>query len=984
MPTPLSYTFALPATLTGNAIVDSLIAGNYWLGPNWPFAGETKLSYSFMAPGTSYFATDYSPLNEYNALYELTNAQKTAITNALGTWSAVANLTFTLTSDNITNVGDLRFGGYRLMDNQTAAWAYFPDNLPVAGDVWVGMQTNDPNPVNGTYDFLTFVHEIGHALGLKHPFDTSATNNTLLNPSLDDVHFTVMSYNNNYSYLPTTPMVLDIVAIQSLYGANMSWQAGDTVYKWGANQSIFETIWDAGGNDIIDGSNQLAAVTINLNEGSYSQIGKAFTDLNNNTYVNDGLAIAIGAKIENAIGSAFNDTLIGNDLDNTLQGMAGADAMEGGNGDDTYYVDNAGDTVVEIAGAGIDTVVSSITYTLGDNLENLAVTGWADLNLTGNTLDNTLVGNNGNNLIDGVWGVDTMIGGLGNDTYLVYNSQDMIIETGTLTTEIDSVYASVSYILSANVENLTLTGTDNTNARGNELNNVLIGNTGNNTLFGGAGMDIMIGGAGNDIYNVDQFEELAVLVEKVGEGADVLNIAFTANAQTSVVDLSQNSLANVENVLLTGSGAFTITGNDLDNIMVGNTANNTLLGGAGDDQLDGGAGGDTLSGGSGNDIYIVDNIGDSVVELADEGHDLIKAAVSYTLSANIEDGLLSGTGALALTGNALNNTLAGNIGDNILDGGTGADTLTGGLGNDTYYVDNVDDIVIEQNTSASEIDTVMTSINYTLGTNLENLALLGSANLNGTGNTLNNTLTGNSGNNVLDGGVGVDTMIGGAGDDTYIIDNALDVIIESDQQTNGIDTALTSISYTLGSNVENLTLTGTANINAYGNNQNNVLTGNAGNNVMFGGLGIDTLIGGAGDDIYNIDNYWELDRLVENADEGSDVLNITFTSNLAQNEVDLRQANLQNVENVLVTGKGEFTVIGNALNNIIVGNADNNILDGGLGTDTMTGGLGNDTYRVDNVNDVVVESSTLANEIDTVMASVSYTLGANLENLTLL
>ena len=378
--------------------------------------------------------------------------------------------------------------------------------------------------------------------------------------------------------------------------------------------------------------------------------------------------------------------------------MGGADTMTGGDGNDTYYVDNAGDTVVEIAGAGIDTVVSSIAYTLGDNLENLAVTGWADLNVTGNTLNNTLVGNNGNNLIDGVWGVDTMIGGLGNDTYLVYNSLDTIVETSTLATEIDNVYASVNYALSANVENLTLTGTDNINGVGNELNNVLIGNAGNNTLFGGAGMDVMIGGAGNDTYNIDQFEELGVLVEKIGEGADVLNIAFTANAQTNVVDLSQSSLANVENIVLTGAGAFTVIGNSLDNIMVGNTANNILQGGAGDDQLDGGAGTDTLSGGSGNDVYTVDNTGDSVIELAGEGHDLIKTTANYTLSANVEDGLLLGSSAIGLTGNELNNTLTGNTGDNILDGGTGADTLIGGLGNDIYYVDNVDDLVVEQST----------------------------------------------------------------------------------------------------------------------------------------------------------------------------------------------------------------------------------------------------------------------------------------------
>ncbi|UFP99286.1 M10 family metallopeptidase [Pseudomonas fitomaticsae] len=895
MPTPRTYTFSFPSSLTGNAIVDSLISGTYWLGSNFGKGGTTNLSYSFMSPSTSYFISNYSPDNEYNALYELTQGQKMAVNYALGTWAAVTNLNFSFTTDTLTNVGDLRFGGYRLMDDKTAAWAYFPDNSPSGGDVWIGPQTGEATPLKGSYDVMTFIHEIGHALGLKHPFDSSASNNTLLTPALDDVHFTVMSYNSNYSYQPTTPMVLDILAIQSLYGVNMMWQTGDNVYKWAPDQSIFETIWDAGGNDTIDGSNQLASVKINLNEGAYSEIGKAFTDLNTQTAINDGLGIAYGAKIENAVGSAFDDVLIGNALNNILNGMAGADSMTGGDGNDTYLVDNAGDTVVELAnaGSGIDTVISSISYTLGSNVENLTLTGSDNLTATGNALNNVLVGNSGSNLIDGGAGADFMAGGAGNDTYIVDNAGDVVSETSTVAGEIDNVLASVSFALGNNIENLTLTGTGNTFALGNASNNVLTGNDGDNQLSGAAGLDTMIGGKGNDTYGLDQAGELALIQELANEGTDTLLITYASTLQTNVVDLTLSNLRNVENATLLGSGSFRLNGNDL------------------------------------------------------------------------------------------NNTLTGNADSNYIDGGSGADIMIGGAGNDIYIVDNVGDVVSETSTLATEIDTVQASINYTLGANVENLTLTGTDNLNGTGNALNNTLIGNSGNNVLNGGAGADIMIGGTGNDTYIVDNIGDVVRESSTLTSEIDNVLASVNFALSENIENLTLTGTGDVYALGNALDNVLTGNDGNNQLSGAAGLDTMIGGKGNDTYGLDQAGELALIQELANEGNDTLLLTYSATPQTNTVDLGISNLVNVENVTLLGSGNFTLTGNSLNNTLIGNADSNIIDGGAGADFMAGGAGNDTYIVDNVGDVVSETSTLANEIDTVMASINYVLGNNLENLTL-
>ncbi|MFJ3371202.1 M10 family metallopeptidase C-terminal domain-containing protein [Pseudomonas sp. NPDC086251] len=1029
----------------------------------------TSLTYSFISPATSKFAPTYSADNEYKDMYALTAAQQTAATGALAAWSAVANITFQQISETSFNVGDIRFGGYAQLDDDAAAWAYYPADTPNGGDVWIGPNTNDLTPDKGSYDFMTFIHEIGHSIGLKHSFAPGGTNWTTIDPSLDDVALTVMSYNNNYSYLPTTPMLLDILAIQSLYGANNNWMTGNNVYSWAPTQSVFETIWDAGGNDSIDGSNQLASVRINLNEGQFSQIGKAFTDQNGDAF-NEGLAIAFGAKIENAYGSAFDDSLIGNAMSNLLNGMAGADTMDGGAGNDSYIVDNVGDVVIErgTSLSEIDTVYSYIDYTLGNNVENLILVDGANLNGTGNALNNVITGSANNNILDGGIGADYLAGGAGNDTYIVDNIGDVIVETNTLGSGTDTVFSSVSYTLSANVENLTLTGTANIYGVGNASNNIITGNDGNNQLNGGAGLDTLIGGKGNDDYGLDQAGELALVQENANEGIDTLYVTYNATAQTNTVDLNLSNLQNVENVLLLGSGDFTVLGNNLNNTLTGNTAGNLL---------NGGLGADVMIGGAGNDAYIVDNIGDAVIEtstLANE-FDTVYSYIDYTLGANVESLTLVGGANLNGTGNTLNNFITGNAGDNLLDGGLGADVMSGGDGNDTYLVDNIGDVISE--TSTGGIDTVRTSMSYTLSANVENLMLTGVANINGIGNALdnvitgndgnnqlnggagldtliggkgnddygldqagelalvqenasegtdtlfityaataqtdvvdlnlsnlqnvenvlllgtgaftalgnnlNNSLTGNSANNVLDGGLGADVMSGGDGNDTYIVDNIGDVISESNTLAGGIDTVRSSVSYTLSANLENLTLTGTADLNGIGNAQGNVITGNDGNNQLNGGAGLDTLIGGKGNDDYGLDQAGELALVQENASEGTDTLFITYAATAQSNTVDLNLSNLQNVENVLLLGTGAFTALGNDLNNTLTGNAADNLLNGGLGADVMIGGAGNDSYVVDNIGDAVIETSTLANEFDTVYSYIDYTLGTNLDNLTL-
>jgi Ca2+-binding RTX toxin-like protein len=276
-------------------------------------------------------------------------------------------------------------------------------------------------------------------------------------------------------------------------------------------------------------------------------------------------------------GFAGNDALHGWGGDDRLDGGSGADTMQGGAANDTYVVDNSADVVTEVVGAGTDTVLSLISYILRDNVENLALTGSAAINGTGNGLANALTGNSGANVLDGAAGADKMTGGGGNDTYMVDNTGDRVVESSGQGT--DTVLSGVSYTLGANVENLTLTGTAAINGTGNSLKNVLVGNAATNLLSGGTGADTMRGGPGNDTYVVDNPGD--IVAELAGEGTDTVraSIGYTLGA-------------NLENVVLTGTGAVGAVGNALANALTGNSAPNSLSGGGGADLLAGGAGAD--------------------------------------------------------------------------------------------------------------------------------------------------------------------------------------------------------------------------------------------------------------------------------------------------------------------------------------------------------------------------------------------------------
>ena len=651
--------------------------------------------------------------------------------------------------------------------------------------------------------------------------------------------------------------------------------------------------------------------------------------------------VGTGNTLDNMLtGGAGDDALHGLDGNDTLDGGIGADLLVGGLGNDTFIVDNPGEFIIENAGEGIDAELSSISFATSSNVENLTLIGTGNIDANGNGLANVLTGNAGDNVLDGKAGIDTLIGGLGNDTYGIDHPGDVIVENAGEGT--DTILSAIDYTLGANLENLTLNGFVNSNATGNALNNTITGDWTNNVLDGGAGADTLIGGYGNDTCLLDNASD--VVVENAGEGADTVKVGF-----------SYVLAANVDNLVLTGPNAANGTGNSLWNTLTGNAAANVL---------DGGLGGDTMQGGAGNDTYVVDDYSDAVVENAGEGTDLVQSAVSFTLGTNVENLTLTGLSNVNATGNTLDNSLTGNAGSNRIDGGAGADTMAGGAGSDDYYVDQVGDVVVENINEGT--DSVLSSVSYTLGANVEYLTLTGAAAVNGTGNALANILSGNAAANVLDGGAGNDTLIGGAGDDLYIIDSTADVVTEA--ASAGIDSVQSSVTCTLSTNAENLTLTGGAAINGTGNSAANVLTGNSAANTLNGGTGADTLAGGAGDDIYVIDNAG--DAVTEVAGAGSDTVQSTITYTLGAN-----------LENLTLTGIASVNATGNAGVNAITGNTGANVLDGGAGADMMVGGTGNDTYIVDNVGDVVTEAASAGTDL--VQSGISLTLGANVENLTL-
>ena len=548
--------------------------------------------------------------------------------------------------------------------------------------------------------------------------------------------------------------------------------AGDDVITGGA------------GNDVIDGSDGVdtavfsaGVTTVTVNNGVVTVTGPDGVDtLTNVERLRVGALELTVAGLTGAtlIGSAAGETLAGGIGDDRFFGLAGADTLSGGAGSDTAdYSGAAGAVTARIDtqsasndGDGGSDTFSSIENLTGSAFNDLLV-GDANANiLSGGLGRDVIIAGGGNDVINGGAGVpNELYGGAGDDTYLVEERTDSIVENAN--EGVDTVLSALFQInLSANVENLTYTGTGTFTGVGNALANVITGGLQRDVLLGQGGNDILIGGAGaaNELYGGlgDDTYVLDVgdsIIEGVGAGVDLVQLRGLH---------AYNLGGNVENGMVVGTGDFVLNGNALDNILTGGAGNDTLQGGAGNDAMHGGAGIDTVT-------YILATAGVNARLDVNRGvSDGLGGADTFTGIENLTGSNL----ADLLIGNAGNNVINGAIGNDVLLGFDGDDTLIGGSGGgfnemyggrgDDLYVVDAGDTLIEL--AGEGVDTVQTTNGgFTLAANLENLVYKGPGNFAGTGNAEANVITGGAGNDTLAGRGGDDTLIGGAGNDLALL-----------------------------------------------------------------------------------------------------------------------------------------------------------------------------------------------------------------------
>jgi Ca2+-binding RTX toxin-like protein len=702
------------------------------------------------------------------------------------------------------------------------------------------------------------------------------------------------------SYLLETESASLAFGNNSLFGG-----AGDDTLKGACGN---DTLDGGAGNDLIIAGGGVVGSESYEQPEDYGSVWDEtpeydLPDYGDGGYGTDSLQLVSGNN--SLSGGEGDDTLQGASGADTLDGGAGYDSLTGGGGDDAYRVDSSRDVVFEDSDAGIDVVFASASLTLGDNVENLTLTGASKINATGNELSNEITGNGAANRILGVGGDDVLSGGSGNDTLNAGTGFDTVKGgAGSDLLQIDwsrlagaSVTRSVRKVISGSSVSFSGTYTAK-DGNGNVLSSVAFDGIESATLNGKAvvldpvvnpGVTLKLSSGAAATTEQGATVKYYVVLDKapnekvtlnfassdVTEGKvltpsltfspsnwstpqtlviqgqddylDDGNIAYTVSAKISTSDLVYNRLT-VKSINLVNND----DGEDKPLSFKGTADVDYFQGKNGNDRIYGGGDQDQLKGGRGDDRIYGENDDDRL--FGEIGNDEMYGGYD-------DDKLDGGEGGDSLFGEQGRDTLLGGTGNDYLDGGLLNDSMSGGAGNDTYFVDSTGDIINDLGAS-TDVDTVLViqTISYTLPSNIENANITANGNAGLTGNALDNRLGGNDGKNILDGGVGgdsldggsgADSLLGGVGDDDLIGGAGNDTLRGgagvdlADFEAAGVDV---SVNLALGRSMGDGTDTLIDIENVLSGDGDDTLTGNAFGNELRGGAGVDGLNGGNGND----------------------------------------------------------------------------------------------------------------------------------------
>ena len=689
MPTPISGSAYSSVSLSSSSTINALVGGDKWGSSGAGTAAS--ISYSFPVSGSLWSTSSVNGYGSFSGSGEpwstsyrvLNSVQQTAFRSAIQAWANVANIQITEVSETSTQVGDIRIA-FSALDPGYSAWAYYPYSGPKAGDIWLNTAASTNNvPTVGSFGYSTLVHELGHALGLKHPFSAENSNTAVLPTAEDNQRYSVMSYTSapNSGTEASTPMLYDVQAIQYIYGANTSYNTGNDTYSFSTSTEVMQTIWDAGGTDTIDASNQTLNVTIDLRAGTFSSIGPGI----GGAAAVDNIAIAYNVLIENAIGGSGHDAIHGNSSANTLIGGGGDDTIYTEGGDDTVIGGSGGDTVhmgasggvltlteVEavVGGAGYDhlnftsqgttTVLSGVEVALGGVNTDVITLSGAGSTLIGVRLE-TLIGSSGTDQF--------VMGHLGSTTVL----SGVEVALGGVNTDVITLFGAGSTLIGVRLE--TLIGSSGTDQ-------FVMGHLGSTTVL--SGMEVALGGVNTDVITLSDPGSTLI-----GVRLETL-IGSSGTDQFVMGHLGSTTVLSGMEVALGGVNTDVITLSDPGSTLIG-VRLETLIGSSGTDQfVMGHLGSTTVL--SGMEVAL-GGVNTDVITLSDPGSTLIGVRLETLIgSAGIDRFLMGHLGSTTVLSGI--EEVFGGLNTDVIALGTaapglriqGIETLSGSVGNDGVTV----------------------------------------------------------------------------------------------------------------------------------------------------------------------------------------------------------------------------------------------------------------------------------------------------------